>query len=66
MPVSTVATVSDGPGDEGTPRHRWPEDDGGENNAGLERLVANTNQSVRESGGGDPTASSERTFAETF
>ena len=46
LPVGSVTTTAHGPGDEGTSRHRRPEDDGGESGAVSECLVANILQSV--------------------
>ena len=47
LSVGTIVTVSYGPGDEGTPRHRRPEYDRGENQAKTESKLANVGQLVR-------------------
>ena len=65
LPVGSVATAAHGPGDEGTSRHGWPEDDGGESLTSIKTFSADCVQRVWQCDGGETTALPECTRANT-
>ena len=60
LPVSAVTTTTNGPDDEGAPRHRRPEHDRVESNACPETKLSNTSELVGEAEGGETCARRER------
>ena len=65
MPVGAVAAAAHGPDDEGVPRLRLPEDDGGKSFAIFESFGSHRVQRVWECEGGQSAAAFER-FATEF